>query len=529
MQERLFYNGNIYNLQTKKVFDWLLIKNGFIVALGLKDQRPSLSYNRSGIDLHGLTVLPAFIDAHTHLTIAALEHRRVQFKNCLSLEQALQRLHEYAPTVKEDAWVQGGGFNKNNWQDGVPHRTHLDQIFPQNPVALFSVDMHSLWVNTKALKISGLFKNKQTIHSGRIERDEDGLPNGLLYEDAMKPVLDKIPPTNAKEAEEAIQDYSSYLFKLGITAVHTMEAYDDFHLLQRLKKQDRRLRTTVYLYHQRLKEIIKDKQYSYAGDEWLRLGGIKLFLDGSLGSRTAHLFGAYEDNSQNYGVEVLTIQELDEILQEAAENRLAPAVHAIGDRAVHKVIKVFGTLKDTFTGYNLVPRIEHVQLIRQEDIPLLAQTGAVASVQPVHIAVDVKMAEKYWGSRSVNAYALKALVKAGVTLAAGSDAPVADPDPLKGIFSAVQRRYAFDTTEPVWQPQSRLNIWQAIRSYTEGSARAAGEGHRRGRLEAGYQADFIALSPDPFKINSENLLETEVIMTVQDGKIVYGMESKHLY
>ncbi len=526
MNEILFYNVQIYSIQPNVVYDWLLIKEGRITALGDRNNRPDLKSVQNSKDLQGRWVIPAFTDSHMHLILSALAHFRVQLKGCISLNQALERLKRYAVPAGGNDWVQGGGFNKNLWRDGIPHRRYLDSIFPNNPVALYSVDMHSLWVNTRALQICGLFNTNKTVVSGKIDRDEDGMPSGLLYEDAMKPVLDQIPPSSLHEVQRALNKFYPYLHKLGITAVHSMESFGDYNLLQRIhREKGLGLRTTVYVYQQEMHTLIKEKAVSYQGDEWLRLGGIKLFTDGSLGSRTAHLFEAYENEPQNYGVEVLEYKNLYALLSEAAEHGLAGAVHAIGDKAVSKTIDVFGKLKNVYARHNLVPRIEHVQLIKPENIPQLARTGAVASVQPVHIADDVYLSEQHWGKRSAYAYAFRSLIESGVPLAFGSDSPVADPDPLKGIFSAVYRRFAFDTNEPAWQPQLAIDVFQALRAYTLGSAGAARQQRVRGSLQPGKQADFIVLSKNPFKAKIEEFLSIRVIMTIQDGCIVYSEES----
>ena len=526
MKGILFYNGQIYNMYQSAVYDWLLIREGRIAAVGSKKDRPFLQGIQSAADLQGRVVIPAFIDAHMHLIFSALAHFRVQLKGCISLSQALQSLKQYAAHANKNDWIQGGGFNRNTWRDAIPHRRYLDDIFPNNPVALYSVDMHSLWVNTRALQISGLFNTTKTVTSGKIDRDKDGLPSGLLYEDAMKPVLDKIPSLTISEVKQALNKFYPYLYKLGITAVHTMENFADFNLLRRIhKEKELGIRSTVYIYQQDMHELINEKLISYQGDEWLRLGGVKLFTDGSLGSRTAHLFQPYEGEPENYGVEVTGDEELYAILREAAEHRLAAAVHAIGDRAVSKVIDVFSRLKNVYTKNNLVARIEHVQLIKPEDIRHIARLGAVASVQPVHIADDVYLAEQYWGKRSAYAYAFRPLIEAGVSLAFGSDSPVADPDPLKGIFSAVHRRFALDINNPIWQPQLAIDAFEAIKAYTQGSARAARQQLVRGGLQPGKQADFVVLSDNPFKAGAEELLSIRVMMTVQNGSIVYSEES----
>ena len=526
MSETLFYNAQIYSILPGEIYDWLLIKEGDIKAAGMKNDRPDLKSIQSSVDLYNRAVIPAFTDAHMHLILSALTHFRVQLKGCVSLEQALERLRRYAGRVKKNGWVQGGGFNKNVWSDAIPHRRYLDKIFPDNPAALYSVDMHSLWVNTRALRISGLFRTDKTMASGKIERDEDGLPSGLLYEEAMKPVLDKIPPLTVDEVRQALHRFYPYLHKLGITAVHSMESYDDYNILRQIhREKGLGIRAIVYVYQEDMQKLMEEKAKSYQGDDLLRLGGIKLFADGSLGSRTAHLFEAYNGEPDNYGVEVLTDRKLHLILNKAAENGLAAAVHAIGDRAVAKVINAFEKLKNIYTKRHLVPRIEHVQLIRPQNIPQLARLGAVASVQPVHIADDVYPAERYWGKRSSYAYAFRPLIEAGIPLAFGSDSPVADPDPLKGIFSAVQRRFALSINEPVWQPHLTVDVSEAIKAYTLGSAIAARQQQVRGSLQPGKQADFVVLSGNPFKAGPEELLSMRAMMTVQNGHIVYSEES----
>ncbi len=523
MKYRFFYNGHIHTLADQSPAHWLLSGNGKIVALGHADDPPDLSgLNATTHDLEAAHVYPAFSDAHTHLVMTALNSLRIDLRPAISLSQAVdllaQRRHDFQP----GEWVLGSGYDANLWQDGRPHKKILDRIFPENPVLLESKDCHSVWVNQAALKMAGITAATPDPPGGKIYRDADHTPNGLLSEQAIPLIKQKIPPANSEQSRRALRNLIARMHRKGITTVHTMEGLKEYGLLQDMLNDDQLpLRVVIYIPHQEMGGLISGGIHTGYGNEWLKLGGIKIFADGSLGSRTAELSEPYRDDPDNYGIAYLPEDELNELIYQAAEHGLAPAVHAIGDAAVRKVLQAFIRAQHWRDKWGFNFRLEHAQLVPADTLDLFARSKAVASMQPIHIADDVEIAEKYWGDRSAFAYPIAALMNKGVTVAFGSDTPVADFDPFKGIFCAVARKFQLKPGNPSWHPEMAISVAQAIRAYTAGPAMASGDFHLRGTLAVGKQADFIAVEDDLLTMKPEDLLSVSILKTVLNGEILY--------
>ncbi len=501
----------------------MLISNGAILALGKEDAYPQLA-GRSAekIDLNGRHVLPAFTDAHTHLIMSALNFYGVDLRPARSLKSALNILQAHTSSIKKNEWVLGFGFNRNLWDDGQPTRHDLDRIFPKNPVLLDSIDYHTIWVNSRTLHLSGINQNTPDPPGGKIDREADHQPKGLLSEEAVALIKNILPDFNRQQKKRAVLKLIKQLHAKGISAVHTMEGVDEYKLLKDLDQNDKlKLRVHFYIPHREMDWLIRQKWHSGSGSDWLRIGGIKVFADGSLGSQTAEMRTPYENDADNLGIAHLSEEDLLNIISKGAENGLSPAVHAIGDRAVQKVLNVFEQIQSWRAQWNLILRMEHAQLVPPESVSLFKQFGVIASMQPIHIADDVRIAEKFWGKRSAYAYAMKPLLQAGAELAFGSDTPVADFDPIKGIYSAVNRRYHLDPRQPRWQPQLAISTEQAIRAYIIGGAKATNDLHRRGTLTPGKVADFIVLNKDPFSLKNDEILSLKVLQTFINGEIVY--------
>lgn len=517
MSLKLFYNARFYSLRRAKFYDWLLEANGKIVALGCNSDMPALT---NKIDLQGKTVLPAFTDAHTHFAMTALYNSRIQLNAAQSLKEALAILHRAAKERPKERWLLGSGYDKNVWRDGSPHKTYLDKMFPGRPVCLESKDCHTLWLNSAALSLARIGRNTAHPPGGRIGRDKDGSPNGILYENARSLVEPFIPDPSAAEIAAAVEKNCRNFHSRGITTVHTMEGVEEFKAFQILqRKQNLRMRITQYLPHSNLETMIKSGIRSAFGDEWLRLGGIKIFADGSLGSQTAAMLEPYE-HSQNYGVENLSPAELNGRIALSLQNGLSVAVHAIGDKALLSVLTAFEKAGAPMES-SAPNRIEHAQLIPDEQFEQFEKLSLVASVQPLHIADDVPLAERFWGRRSKNAYPFKRLIVQGIPLAFGSDTPVADYDPFKGIYSAVKRKYKMNPSAESWHPEQAISVRQAVRAYTLGGAFAAGEQDYKGTLSPGNLADFIVLDKDIFTVPADYILQIRVLRTYLNGTSVY--------
>ncbi len=523
MDYRLFFNTTIHTLEHDTPYHWLLVGNGKIIALGVEDDPPDLTgHQAQKYDMHGLHLFPAFTDAHTHLVMTALNTLNIDLKQAHSLDQAVAILRAHAGDYPADVWVLGSGYDRNLWHDGQPHKKILDAIFPNHPVMLESKDCHSIWVNSLALKTAGIKKTTPDPPGGKIERDAKGQPTGLLSEQAIPLIKRNIPPPGGEQTRRALLKLFNEFHRHGITAVHTMEGLKEYGLLQDLANNGQlELRVTIYIPHQEMEGLLAAGMRSGHGNEWLKLGGIKIFADGSLGSQTAEMRAPYENDPDNFGIAHLPESELRAIIRTAAEHGLSPAVHAIGDAAVRKVLQAFEQAREWREKWNLVFRMEHAQLVPPEELRLFGQSGAMASMQPLHIADDVPLAEKYWGTRCAYAYPMAALLQRGVPLAFGSDTPVADFDPFKGMYSAVTRKFQLNSQHEPWHPEMAVSLKQAIKAYTIGGATASGDLHLRGTLSVGKQADFIAVDRDIRFLKPEEILSIRVNKTIMNGKIVY--------
>ncbi len=523
MKTYLFKNARFYALSPDETFNWMTVIDGRIYRLGRKkDDIPNLDYDQI-IDLKNKTVLPAFGDAHLHSLWMARTFFEADLSKARSLQQALEILTDFARSAFLPAdWLIGRGYNKNLWKDGQPHRKFLDARFPTRPVFLQSQDYHSAWLNTVALKRCGISARTPDPAGGRIDKDANGNLTGLFYDRAVDLALQHLPPADAEQLEKGVQQLVRRLHAKGITTIHTMEDAEAFSFWQSFQqKHPRQMRVVVYFLQTELEQLIAGGLRSGFGNEWLRIGGIKFFSDGSLGSQTALLSKPYEHTKNLYGLELMPEKELRERIRLAECHGLAVAVHAIGDRAVERVLKALERNEACRKKFRLISRIEHVQLIRPDLLPLFNQYGLVASMQPIHIADDVPTAERHWGKRSRWAYAFRSIKNTGVPLAFGSDAPVAEPDPIKGIFSAVNRRFQFSLNEPAWYPEERLTVAESIRAFTQGVAQAAGQEQAAGSFAPGKQTDFIVLNADPFTMSEEEILTLKIEQTFLSGERVF--------
>ncbi len=529
MQTILFKNANIFPNPEATPLNWLLTQNGRIIALGHKtDSIPRIEIDQK-IDLKEKYVFPAFGDAHLHSLWAAHLFLEIDLSPAQSLQQALNILESAKHRFKPEQWVIGRGFNKNMWHDGQPDRQSLDRLFPQNPVYLESQDCHSAWINSAAIKRVGLTKTAVDPPGGKFGRNAKREFSGLVFDKAMEIFKKVLPPPSEEQLLNALDRFVNQLLKNGITHIHTMEGAEALNLWQKYFKWfGRKMRVVFYFPVDEMENLIKARLHSAFGDEWLRIGGIKIFTDGSLGSQTAALRQPYENQSENFGMLMYNESELLKIVTRAQQHHLAVAIHAIGDKAVEMALKVLQQTENVRKQNRLLSRLEHAQLVTPDLIPLFKQFGVVASMQPIHIADDVKTAEKYWGQRSRFAYPIHSLLAQGIPLAFGSDAPVAEANPLKGIFSAVWRKFKFDLTEPSWNPQEAISVWQAFQAFSKGVAHAAMGDTFLGELSPGKFTDFIVLDKNLFNADPADFKKLQIKKTILNGNIVFNHKEKVL-
>ena len=494
----------------------LLLRGGRVAALGTEEEvRAAAAPGARTERLEGATVTPGFTDAHVHLTLWALARRRVDLNAARTLEDGVAAVA--AVVGAGEGWVRGLGWDVHRW-GRFPTRHDLDAVCRDRPCYLESHDIHAAWLNTAALRVCGITRDTPDPDGGTLGRAADGEPDGLLFENAKRLAEAHLPAPSAAEVREALLDAQRAVHAMGITGVHSVEATGIEDFTGMLNDGVLRLRVLQSIPLHRLDAAIALGVRSGFGGEWLRIGGVKMFLDGALGSRTAWLRQPYE-GTDDVGIETLTGEEFRENVRRAAEAGISSTVHAIGDAAVERAID---TLREFAPPSAMRHRIEHLQLCPPDLWERAASSGIVASVQPVHLMTDIPAAERHWGhERSRGAYPFAAVQRAGMVLAFGSDVPVETCDPRPGLFAAVARRGWEGAPEGGWFPEHAMSADAALRAYTEGPAVAAREAERRGRLLPGYDADLAAWDRDPLTVPADELLEMRCAMTMVAGEVVH--------
>ncbi|NOY88877.1 MAG: amidohydrolase, partial [FCB group bacterium] len=361
---------------------------------------------------------------------------------------------------------------------------------------------------------------------GEIVRFADDTPTGILKENiTYDKIYELIPSPSRRQIDKLYQKALAFAYRNGVTGVHSFDGSEAFTYFSDLaEKNALGLRINYYFPVSKLPELHENKIYYGSGTDYLRLAGIKIFADGSLGSQTALCFNKYIGSKGNYGIEVTQPKELMSYVNSASRLGFPCAVHAIGDKAVANVLDAFE--KNRYPDFGARHRIEHLQLVRKKDLNRIKRLGVVASMQPSHCPADIKMIRKYWGKRGDNAYIFRTIIDKKINLAFGSDAPIEPLKPIEGIAAAVRR--ALPKSRDVLNPKERISSQEALFSYTVGSAIACGQEHSRGYLMPGYPADFVILSDDITKISPSKVYNVEVLATVIDGKIKYRHHALNL-
>jgi len=535
----VLFNGRVYTMDAEHPrAEAVAIAGNHILAVGDDaDLRPLLRAGGQAVDLAGQTVLPGLIDAHVHFGwySIAVHQKRVDLDNVPTLAEALARVAAVAGRTPPGQWIQGAGWNKNIWPDapptagGFPSAADLDAVTPEHPVALEDKSHHATWVNSRALELAGITAATEDPPGGQILHDRAGQPLGILLEPAADLVYDVIPEPGLDTFVAALRQGQATAHRLGLTGVHDPghpKVLGGFQVLRDLGELG--LRALVHIPTGQLDHAAELGIRSGLGDEYLRIGGVKIFADGALGPQSAHMLAPYKGGAaDDLGIPTHSRAGLNDLVRRAHEAGFSVAVHAIGDAANRVVLDAIGEANarlgaGAWAAPELPDRIEHVQLLHPDDVPRLARLGVVASMQPIHATSDMDMAERYWGRRCALAYAWRSVLDAGAHLAFGSDCPVETLDPLAGIHAAVTRRRADGTPGPDgWIPAQRLTVTEAVHAYTLGAAAASGEASLKGSLAPGKLADLVVLSRDIFQIEAMEIVDVRVMMTLFDGRIVY--------
>ena len=458
------------------------------------------------IDLGGRCVVPGFTDSHVHFPTWAIAQHEVRLEGTTSLEEAVARVRDALPEAS-GTWFRGRGWRSGDWSPPVePTKHELDAIAPDRPVALMARDSHSVWLNSAALARAN---GDLQVPGGVVELDERGEPTGVLREESCWQFRDRYIETSDDEYVEAMHSGMKLAASRGVTAVHDKDGWlGALRFWQRLDADDALiLRVWQSLPAEKAEELADVDVRSGLGSPLLRLGYLKAFMDGTLGSQTARML----DGS---GVEITSREELEEHIRNGARAGFPIAVHAIGDLANREALDAFETTRSEWEPLGLRPRIEHAQLLAPEDLPRFAELGVAASVQFSHAPSDRDLADRFWGRLDSEPYAFRSLLESGAVLANGSDAPIEELDPLLGIRAGVLR--TLDERE-AWRPEQALTVEQALHATTVAPAWLARDEHRRGKLVPGQLADLVVLDRDPLDCEADELAEVEVVATMLGG------------
>jgi hypothetical protein len=534
MNTIVFYNGSIYTLDaTQPQVRALAVRDGRVLAVGTEGRVQAAAGGRAEmVNLQGRALIPGLCDAHVHITAHGVEAQRIKLEDLYSVEAVLRRVAAHSKQFPGEGWLRGGGWSQGNWGGRWPTRQELDSVVSERPAFLTRRDMHSAWVNSRALQLAGIDDTTPDPPGGQIQRDAEGQATGILLESAMDLVRGLMPLPTAAERRAALRAALDEAVSYGLTSLHIppgadcTDARDMLSDLQLLRQEGRlTLRCLVHLGVDQLDEAIALGLRSGLGDEWLRIGSLKIFADGTLGSETAEMLYHYEGR-RHLGLAFYSAEELNALVRKANLHGISVIVHAIGDAANRKVLDAIeaAQLACEDAGQGLPPlpnRIEHVQVLHAKDVERFAALKIVASMQPKHATSDYQVADELWGSRCNLAYAWRTLKQAGTVLAFGSDAPVEPLNPWLGIHAAVTRQRSSGEPAGGWYPEQCLSVAETLEAHCIGPAIASAETRFKGMLTPGALADMVVLSADPFRARPQDLHAISALQTYVGGRIVY--------
>ncbi len=537
----IFCNGRVYT--ENPVQPWaqaLAVRGQRIMAVGADAEVLALADSRTEqIDLAGQLVLPGLCDAHIHFSIWAVGLCEVRLAHTRTRAAMMESIRTAAVATAPGAWLVGQGWNESWWgETAFPSAAEIDTVTgPDVPTIVYRSDMHSAVVNSAALRIAAITSATANPLGGVIDRDAAGNPTGYLRELAIELVTRHIPQPTPGQMDDALRQGQAELHRLGVTAIHAQRVKDgsdgprEWASLLRLREQgELKLRVACNVAAHELPHLAGIGLRSGFGDTYLRLGHVKVFTDGSLGTRTAWLLAPFEKlapgEADSFGVSVTPPDQMAAEFRRAVELGFPISVHAIGDRANRVCLDIFEELADSGLKLHIPHRIEHVQIIDPVDLPRLGQLRVTASVQPIHATDDMDTADRFLGARGANAYTFASLLKSGALLAFGSDAPVADPSPFAGLHAAVVRQRIERLPAVPWYGHQRITLAEAIHAYTLGAAQAAGWQCEIGSLHVGKLADLVVVDRDLFSLSDDEvaggaIAQAHAEMTVVDGEIVY--------
>jgi predicted amidohydrolase YtcJ len=522
-------NARIWTGEDAQPWAQALVIDGATLSLVGSNEDARKANAAQVVDAGGRLIVPGFTDAHVHFISGGFGLASVQLRTASSREEFAVRIKAFAATVPAGTWITGGDWDHTLWGGELPTREWIDSVTPQHPVWVNRLDGHMSLANGVALQLAGVTRATKDVAGGAIVRDRKGEPTGVFKDNAMSLVDAVVPAASAEMNDRALLAAMRYVNAQGVTTVHNMGTFGDLETFARAA-QARTLTTRIYAVTplaewEKLRDTVAAKTYGGAdgrGDEWLRVGGLKGFMDGSLGSHTAAFEEPFADAPKDRGLLVNPPEDLYKWISGADKAGLHVMVHAIGDRAIGMLLDIYERVEKEDGARDRRFRIEHTQHLHESDLPRFARLDVIASMQPYHAIDDGRWAEQFIGKRIATTYAFRSLLDAKARLAFGSDWSVAPATPLEGIYAAVTRRTLDGKNPQGWVPAQKITVEEALRAYTAGGAYASFDESRKGSLAAGKLADLVMVDRDLFEIPPEQIREAQVVATVVGGKVVSG-------
>jgi predicted amidohydrolase YtcJ len=532
--DMLLVNGTVYTLDAgNTIAQAVAIRGNRIAAVGGSEDLRRRFDTDTVIDLGGKTVMPGFIDAHAHMSGLGQLMQSVILVGTSSPQEILDLVRTRTLQAPPGTWIHGRGWDQNRWEvKEFPTASQLDAVSPDHPVVLIRIDGHAIWVNSRAMELAHVNRETPDPAGGKIMRFPGGEPTGVFLDGARAVIESIIPPETPDGIERDILTAAAVCAKAGLTEVHDM-GIDSLRVeIYRRLARENRLPVRIYAaisapgpaweFWKRKGPLIG------SGDGMLTIRSMKLYMDGALGSRGAALVEEYSDDPGNRGLTMLSAAELETLVRDAIKRGFQPCVHAIGDRANHAVLNGFEKVLDSLPAGDYRPRIEHAQVLLQEDIPRFKKLGVLPSMQPIHATSDMYWAEARLGpSRIRGAYAWRSLLETGAIIPGGSDFPNDGMNPLWGFYAAFTRADRNGYPQDGWYREQRMTRQEAARCFTAWGAYAAFEENSKGSIEPGKLADLTLLSKDIMQVSPQDVLSTAVEMTIVGGRVVYQISGQN--
>ena len=506
----------------------LAVKDGRVMALGAdRDVQPLIGSATRVVELRGRLVVPGFNDAHVHFLSGGFGLLSVDLRDAKDEAELVRRIGAHAQTLPKGTWIREGNWDHEAWpSQRLPTRRLIDEVTPDHPVFVQRLDGHMALANSLALRLAGITRDTKDPEGGTIVRDEKGEPTGIFKDNAESLVERAIPEPshemNLRAARAALREAA----RVGVTTIQDNSSIDALRTYQDLRARgELTARFYVWRYISALEPLRAAGVVTGLGDEWIRLGALKILSDGSMGSGTAAFFEPYTDDPGTSGLLLYPVAELERLVREADAASFQLAVHAIGDRANALVLDAFEKAAAANGPRERRFRIEHAQVVRKADLDRYKRLGVIASIQPSHCIDDMRWAERRIGTkRARDAYNFRSFIAAGIPVAFGTDWFVEPLDPRLGLYAAVTRERPEGGPRGGWFPEEKLTLDEALDRYTRGSAYAEFAERGKGTLEAGMLADLVVFAADLFQVPPRRILTTPVDLTVVGGRVVFERE-----